>query len=304
MENIENAGGGKSKLPRDGSVRGKDLDAMSAVDLAEELELIWGEMDEDTYDEELIDAYLDALDRKAPIPEHPDAKTAYRRFLDLTRGTPQRQVKRRSCKGVLRVALVAVVAVAAVFAAMITVQAAGVDVFGSIARWTKETFSFGKDYFKNMSDTPKGNSPDGNVVDVNQIDTSELSDFQRALNTFGITEVKEPSWIPEGYALDTVNVADQREFGFYLISASYTNKSDEYARIDILLSSYEDVSPGQIQNDSDNVKSIEVEGIMMYLIENENNITLTWESEKYEFQICGGNENNLTRIARSMLVLQ
>lgn len=298
MENIENAGGGKSKLPRDGSVRGKDLDAMSAVDLAEELELIWGKMDEDTYDEELIDAYLDALDRKAPIPEHPDAKTAYRRFLDLTRGTPQRQVKRRSYKGILRVALVAVVAVAAVFAAMITVQAAGVDVFGSIARWTKETFSFGKDYFKNMSDTPKDNDTRDHV-DVTPNETADLSDFQRALNTFGITEVKEPSWIPDGYALDMVTVIDQREFGFLSISASY--KSDVGAKIDIFLSPYEQVSPGQIQNDSENVDTFDINGITMYLIKNEGNYTVTWETDNYEFQIYGGNEAWIQEIAKSML---
>ncbi len=302
MENVENTGNGKSNLPRDGSVRGKDLDAMSAVELAEEMERVWGEMDEDSYDGELIDAYLDALDRKAPMPDHPDAKAAYESFLKLTGGEPQKQVKRRSYKGILRVALVAVVAIAAVFAAMITVQAAGVDVFGSIARWTKETFSFGKDFLEETSDTPKGNDTRDNV-DVDQIDADELSDFQKALNTFGITEVREPSWIPDGYALDMVNVTDQREFGFFLIRALYTNTNDEYARIEILISQYEDVSPGQIQNDSENVKDIEIEGITMYLIENENNITLTWESEKYEFQICGDNENDLTRIAKSMFIL-
>lgn len=299
MENVENTGNGKSNLPRDGSVRGKDLDAMSAVELAEEMERVWGEMDEDSYDGELIDAYLDALDRKAPMPDHPDAKAAYESFLKLTGGEPQKQVKRRSYKGILRVALVAVVAIAAVFAAMITVQAAGVDVFGSIARWTKETFSFGKNIFEDMSDVPKGNG-ERDSIDVDKIDTDDISDFQKALNSYGITEIKEPSWIPEGYVLRKVTVTDQREFGFFSINASY--KNDDGEKIDISLSQSENVFPGQVQNDSDYVDTFEVGGITMYLVENESNFTLTWKYENYEFQICGNHQNELTRIAQSMFV--
>lgn len=68
----------KSSLP-------KDLDAMSAVELAEEMERVWSSMTEDTYDDAVICAYLDALDRKAPMPEMPDAETAYTDFQQLLR---------------------------------------------------------------------------------------------------------------------------------------------------------------------------------------------------------------------------
>ena len=37
-------------------------------------------MTEAEYDPAVIDAYLDALDRKAPMPDHPDAGTAYAGF--------------------------------------------------------------------------------------------------------------------------------------------------------------------------------------------------------------------------------
>lgn len=115
-------------MPHDAHVNGKDLDAMSAVELAEELELIWGKMDEETYDEKIIDMYLDALDRKVPMPNHPDADTAYDLFLKA-RGFEPEKGRRRDFRFVLRAALAAVIAAALLFGAMVTVQAAGVDVF-------------------------------------------------------------------------------------------------------------------------------------------------------------------------------
>lgn len=49
----------------------EQLDAMSTAELLEALEQTLFSMTEENYDGELLDAYLDELDRKSPMPEHP-----------------------------------------------------------------------------------------------------------------------------------------------------------------------------------------------------------------------------------------
>ncbi len=50
----------------------ESLDAMSEEDVREEFFLILCEMDEYSFDEELLNVYLDALERKARTPKPPD----------------------------------------------------------------------------------------------------------------------------------------------------------------------------------------------------------------------------------------
>lgn len=56
------------------------LDSMSTAELLEGMEQALYSMTEETYDAELIDAYLEALERKSPMPEHPTADESYERF--------------------------------------------------------------------------------------------------------------------------------------------------------------------------------------------------------------------------------
>lgn len=69
------------------------LNPMTAAQLERELEAALEAMTEEEYDPAVIDAYLDALDRKAPTPDHPDAGTAYAGFQARVRraaGPPDR----------------------------------------------------------------------------------------------------------------------------------------------------------------------------------------------------------------------
>lgn len=127
------------------------LDSMSTAELLEGMEQALYSMTEETYDAELIDAYLEALERKSPMPEHPTADESYERFRarvgELNAAVnPQSAPARRTRPGprrALRTALVAVITTACLLSCMVVAQAAGVDVFGSIARWTDDLFGFG-----------------------------------------------------------------------------------------------------------------------------------------------------------------
>ena len=84
-----------------------------------------------------------------------------------------------------RVGLVAAV-VAAIFGLMITVQAAGVDVFGAIARWTDETFHF--------------SVPEAGAADM------WFADYQDELEAVGLSEEYLPrqarAWCPRRWRPD------------------------------------------------------------------------------------------------------
>lgn len=53
------------------------LNQMSPAELEEEMERALDAMTEETYDPAVISAYLEAMDRKAPMPTPPDPEEAY-----------------------------------------------------------------------------------------------------------------------------------------------------------------------------------------------------------------------------------
>ena len=126
------------------------LKTMSPSELEQAMEDALSIMTEEDYDPAVIDAYLNALDDQVPMPMYPDAKTSYTDFQQKVRslsGDPsvQGMQKRRHVRlhRIPRVGLVAALTVACLFGSMVAAQAAGVDVFGALARWTEGAFSFG-----------------------------------------------------------------------------------------------------------------------------------------------------------------
>lgn len=129
------------------------LNRMSPSELADAMEEALDFMTEEDYDSDVINAYLEALDRMSSIPEHPNSEEAYANFkqkLKAMTGTNEAQnqpfVSKHTFKGyrVFRTGLVAALAVILLFGSMIIAQAFGLDVFGAIARWTEDAFSFGE----------------------------------------------------------------------------------------------------------------------------------------------------------------
>lgn len=62
------------------AILAKRLAEMPASQVAQEMEQALGTMTPETYDAAIIDAYLDELERKAPMPEFPEEKTAWDAF--------------------------------------------------------------------------------------------------------------------------------------------------------------------------------------------------------------------------------
>ena len=129
----------------------EDLDAMSPSQLADALERALDDMTEETYDEEVIQRYLDALEQKAPVPPHPGAEQAYddlartvKTFRTDSPGEDRKKSRRLRLRKVLRWSLTAALITVCLLGGMMMVQAAGWDLFGAMARWTEDVFSFGE----------------------------------------------------------------------------------------------------------------------------------------------------------------
>ena len=193
----------------------------TADELLTELESKMDEMTDLTYDEDVVDSYLDALDEKAPLEEDFDVKQSWEKFrsqhaiLFDEDALPNPEVPQRKSHGFrFRKTFARVVVVAAIVGlfSMFCAQAAGIDVFGVIGRWTEETFRF--------SAPASSRSPAAQNDDLLS-NPKEYTTLQDAFDDYSISEPLAPTWIPEGYVLDYVEVVPSS--GQILFNASYSN---------------------------------------------------------------------------------
>lgn len=208
---------------------------------------------------------------------------------------PQKRVVRLG--RVWHTALVAAAAIACMFAIMVTAQATGIDVFGAMARWTEDVFSFGQIAPESqVSDDPvqetaglEMKAPDPNRV---------FSSLQEAFDAYGMTEVHEPAWLPEGYTLNSIDVLCLDDPFLRTFSASYT---DGEGRVSVNVMSYEGEPITQVQKIDDPVESIEKNGITFYLLKNTENYTIAWYTNQYEYYLTSKEEADiLWQVAESM----
>ena len=79
----------------------------------------------------------------------------------------------------------------------VTAYAMGYDLWGVIAQWTKDTFTFVS--ASKVSDEENSNA---NIA----LSEGEYGNLQSALDAYGITEQLAPTWIPERFSVELVTV--------------------------------------------------------------------------------------------------
>lgn len=274
--------------PDDGNAFSMMLEAMSVEELTDVLNDLLENMTERNYDSALIDAYLAALDRKDPMPEIPDAETSYTNFQKrILRIFPERTSKKVASGNrfyrVWRIGLVAVLTLICMLGSMMVAQAAGLDVFGTMGRWTDDIFSFGEIRSDGAVDVPNdtANAPSGSDRQAT------FTSLQVALDTYGITEVSEPTWFPEGYAFKSITVDCCRNGDIMRLLAEYFNGT---SCLFIQVKSYQNKPSIQVEKTDAPVETFGVDNTTVYLLENINNNTAVWVTEHYECLIGGAIE--------------
>ena len=279
--------GSPSNRPAGGDVFAKMLEAMTEEELTDGLNEALESMTEETYDPALIDAYLAALDRKAPMPEVPDTEAAFANFKSRLRHTfpaedsaasPSRKVH-----SVWRIGLIAVLTAICLMGGMVAAQASGVDVFGAIARWTDEVFSLGSINSESADDGDDDSSLGNRANAVN--DAEHYETLQDALDAYGITEFREPTWIPDGYEFASVHVKFWPNDGSLIgIQAEYFDGSNF---LQIQCECYGGSANVQMEKTNATVETFDANGLTIYLFENINNSCAAWVTEHYECYVSG-----------------
>lgn len=230
----------------------EQLDSMSVAELLELLESINETMTEDNFDDELVEACLDAIDRKSPMPEYPSTDESLKEFeakLHTTGGTGFELMARRPKHRFARVGLIAASLAVCLFSGMIVVQAAGIDVFGAIASWTGSLLGFNED----------GNSA-----------ITHLPNHQQFLD-----EVE--SWLPAepfGFSQDTPEIISDDYSGVMLYSRIY--KSEESYILFEAISDADGNISSSYEKDSDAVKTIWIGDVPFYLFSNNDTNIAAW----------------------------
>lgn len=228
------------------------LDSMSTAELLDLLENINKTMTEDNFDGKLVEACLDAIDRKSPMPEYPSTDESLKEFeakLHTAGGTGVELMARRPKHRFARVGLIAASLAVCLFSGMIVVQAAGIDVFGAIASWTGSLLGFNED----------GDSA-----------ITQLPDHQQFLD-----EVE--SWLPVepfGFSQDAPEIISDDYSGVLLYSQIY--KSEEaYILFEAISDSDGNIS-STYEKDGDAVKTIWIGDVPFYLFSNNDTNIAAW----------------------------
>ena len=239
--------------------------------------------------EQFVAHYLPETDQAASEPEPAEHAISPQ----TTRHVPQKRVIQLRQAG--RTILVAAAAIVCALAIMVTAQAAGVDVFGAMARWTEDVFSFGPVApDSQVSDDPVQETvgPEAEIPDAG------FASLQEAFDAYGMTEVRGPGWLPEGYALDGVDVLAVDDPFLRSFEAAYT---DGKGVIGIGIVSYEGEPATQVQKIGGPVESVEKNGIVFYHVENSVGRTIAWYSDQYEYYVSGGlGDDILWKVVESM----
>ena len=149
------------------------------------------------------------------------------------------------------------------FGGMLTAQAAGVDVFGAIGRWTEETFHF----------------------DIVQ-DNDRTSLYQETATPAKIPQDFVPTWVPDGFEGAEPQV-DTVENYMSSIICVYSNQEKTYS-VDIEhYYNKADIETLVIEKYDTNVCSYESNGKTFYIMSDMEYLTATWTDGTFVETISG-----------------
>ena len=265
-------------------ISSEKLDAMSRPELTELLDAALESMTDETYDAEIINAYLEALDRKSRIPEYKSADEAFDDFqlraktaLAETDGQDRgpsggtRHIRQRRFA---KTALVAAVLISCLFCGMIAAQAMGVDVFGAVARWTESIFSYNSE-IDGAANTPS-ESPE--LREDEEDIPEEYRDIYPLLEERG--QARYVLDVPDGFELTD---AWMTEVDDTIIFDVMYMKDSNYLSFSIRQNGYD---PTSIYEKSDSpVEEYVLDGITHYIFINTDSVVAAWTLDDLEYFI-------------------
>lgn len=155
-------------------------------------------------------------------------------------------------------------------------QAAGVDVAGTIAQWTENVFTFGTIQSENDSSHYPSKS--------NQVPADVLEEYQELVTELqkrGIEEYTIPTYIPEGFQVETPEIYVD-ETGYLVFTAAYKN-GDAMVIFTVLGDGKAHV--GLYEKDDSEVRIYSKNGIEHYFFQNLETNAVAWIVNELEYSV-------------------
>lgn len=261
------------------------LDSMTVSELADAMEEAIDMMTEEDYDPAVIDAYLDAIDRKTPVPDGLNAQASYADFTEklqsLVAFAAPRQRPHRRVRRVLRSGLAAALIAACLFGTLVVAQASGINVFGALAKWTESTFGFGSLPSDERYYHPSGAAhTSAESVQINPDIPEEFKELQLALAERKIP-LRVPK-MPEGFEVEESELYFDPTTGNVEFIAAYVQDSN---CIIFNLIQFSESSSVVYEKDDSEVEVYEYAGVTHYIFSNVTNVTAVWRTDGIECSI-------------------
>ena len=168
------------------------------------------------------------------------------------------------------------------FGGMLTAQAAGVDVFGAIGRWTEEKFHF-------------------EITPASEDGTTDYT-FREASRKRGLPQSLIPTWYPKGFE-SSEPIDDSVEDYVDSVYCEYINKEENRSYL-AMVSRYFDseaIAAAVYEKDDTEVEIYESKGRTFYIMSNLDSMTATWSDGILSIDIIGQLEvNQIKRIIDSI----
>ena len=187
--------------------------------------------------------------------------------------------KRISARGRRRLGRVASIAAAiALLMGLMTVTAyaMGFDLWGVIAQWTKDTFTFVSASKISAEENPNTNR---------SLSEGEYANLQFALDAYGITEQLAPTWIPERFSLESVTVDKTTDPSSTVFQGEY-HCDEQWIIIQIIL--HHDSNNAvytEWQKSDESVSEMEYGGCIFYVMKNNEREIAIWSNGPFECYI-------------------
>lgn len=198
-------------------------------------------------------------------PTYSEPENDDKNIQTLKTNEPRTRPRFRMRRGLVVAAILIVM-----FGSMLTAQAAGLDVFGAIGRWTEENFQFV-------------------LPTTNQSDTVGINDdFQKASEKFGLPSSFVPTWCPEGFT-SAEPLEEHIKNHSDSISCQYTNTTENKFYL-VTISQYysaDILNATVFEKDDSSVITYQSNGKNFYIFSNLENLTATWADENYCITITG-----------------
>lgn len=178
--------------------------------------------------------------------------------------------------GLKRAAILAALLAACLFGGMVAVQAAGLDVFGAMARWTDETFHF----------APTSVSPSSSGELSSTTEGSPYASMREIVSSLGLDGSLVPTWCPDGfYSSGTNSIHTQLSDTVY---DTFYDQSGRFFNVEITRYRSEDyVQSTQFEKDDTPVETYSNGRQTFYILSNMDTITAVWSDGPVLEQING-----------------